>query len=54
MKLPWTSHTRSEEERRAAERRYEEARGHLRVLLRELQCTLERIEDKRRRGVPGA
>ena len=52
MKLPWTSQsTKSEDERRAAERRYEDARGHLRVLLNELQTTLDRIEDKRRRGI---
>lgn len=54
MKLPWASHTKSEEERRAAERRYEDTRGHLRVLLHELQQTLDRIEAKRRRGIPGA
>lgn len=52
MRLPWTTTTRSDAEEREAEERYEAARSHLSVLLYELERTLQRIEDKRRRGFP--
>ena len=52
MKLPWATDTRTEAEEREAEERYHAARSHLSVLLRELERTLQRIEDKRRRGFP--
>jgi hypothetical protein len=48
MKLPWarrTSHT--DEEQAAAERRFQAVRSHLSILLRELEQTLNRIENKR-------
>lgn len=51
MRRPWS---RTDPDRQHADRRYEDTRGHLRVLLHELQATLDRIEDKRRRGMPGA
>jgi hypothetical protein len=53
VKLPWTTETRSEEEWAIADARVAAVRGHLRVLLAELEQTLARIEDKRRRGMPG-
>lgn len=52
MRLPWATDTRSDADQREAEERYRAARSHLSVLLRELQITLDRIEDKRRRGMP--
>jgi hypothetical protein len=52
VKMPWTTDARSEAEDREAEERYHAARSHLRVLLVELERTLQRIEDKRRRGFP--
>lgn len=49
MRWPWQAPTRSEEERWAAEQAVAFARSHLRVLVSELQKTLDRVEDKRRR-----
>lgn len=52
MRMPWTKTAHSDEEAAEAEARYEGARSHLSVLLRELEATLHRIEDKQRRGFP--
>lgn len=52
MKLPWVSATRSDEDWAEADRKVAQVRSHLRVLLNELEQTLARIEDKRRRGLP--
>lgn len=52
MKLPWMPSTRSPEEWEDADRRVADVRGHIRVLLRELDATLSRIEAKQRRGLP--
>lgn len=52
MRLPWAKTTRSDKESAEAEARYEGARSHLSILLRELEQTLSRIEDKQRRGFP--
>lgn len=54
MRLPWTKETRSAAEEAEAEARYLAVRSHLSILLHELQSTLDRIDDKRRRGLPGA
>jgi hypothetical protein len=52
MRLPWQAQVHSDDEADAAEERFKAARSHLSVLLRELEATLARIEDKRRRGFP--
>lgn len=52
MRMPWSSATHSEAEAEAAEARYKAVRAHLSILLHELESTLQRIEDKRRRGLP--
>lgn len=52
MRLPWQAPAHSDAEAKAAEGRFTAARAHLSILLRELEQTLARIEDKRRRGFP--
>lgn len=53
MNLPWRQHQPDDEEQHIAQLRYNLVRGHLRVVLNELELALRRIEDKRRRGMPG-
>lgn len=49
MRAPWARVTRSREEIEAADRAVAAVRSHLRVLVTELEQTLDRIEDKARR-----
>lgn len=49
MRWPWTPVTRSVEERQAAERSVLAVRSHLRILVNELNVTLDRIADKAER-----
>lgn len=49
MKWPWQPVTRSLKEQQQAEVSVLAARSHIRVLVAELQATLDRIEDKAER-----
>lgn len=49
MRWPWMRVTRSEEERAQAEARTLAVRSHIRILVRELTLTLDRIADKAER-----
>ena len=48
MRFPWQRDTRDDEERRFAEMRVELVRGHLRILVNELERLLDQAE--RRHG----
>ena len=49
MKLPWNRDTRDDEARRFAEMRVELVRGHLRILVNELERLLDQA-DRHARG----
>lgn len=51
-RLPWDRTSRTDEDQAAADERVAFALGHLNIVLHELRSTLDRIEDKRRRGFP--
>lgn len=52
IRLPWDRSSRTDEDQAAADERVSFALGHLNIVLNELRTTLDRIEDKRRRGFP--
>lgn len=49
MRFPWSKQVSTDEELERDERRFEEVRAHLRVLVRELQLVTVKVEDKARR-----
>lgn len=49
MRLPWTAARRTDEEIERDERRYQDVRTHLKILVRELAQVTIKVEDKARR-----